>query len=469
VIPMTLPEIAAAVGGSVHDDPAGVTVRGPAFQDSRAPERDGLYVAFVGEQVDGHDFAGAAVGAGASAVLASRPVGVPAVVVDDVQVALARLARHVLDRLPEVTVLAVTGSQGKTSTKDLLAAVLTAAAPTVATRGSFNNEIGLPLTVLRADDRTRFLLLEMGARGVGHLAVLCEVAPPDVSLVLNVGKAHLGEFGSQADIAAAKGELVEALSAEGTAVLNADDPLVAAMAARTAARVLTFGTGAEADVRLTDVRLDGEGRPAMTLVRGEEAAPLTLRLVGEHQARNAAAAVAAATAVGIALDDACRVLGGVESLSQWRMEVRRRDDGLTVVNDAYNANPDSMEAALRALVAIGAGRGGATRTVAVLGEMRELGESSSAEHEAVGRLAVRLGVRQLVVVGDAARAVHQGALREGAQGEDAVLVADNDEAVRWLGEHARADDVVLVKASRGARLDVVAEALLRPAGMGDAR
>jgi len=204
----------------------------------------------------------------------------------------------------------------------------------VATRGSFNNEIGLPLTVLRADDGTRFLLLEMGARGVGHLAVLCEVAPPDVSLVLNVGKAHLGEFGSQADIAAAKGELVEALSAEGTAVLNADDPLVAAMAARTAARVLTFGTGAEADVRLTDVRLDGEGRPAMTLVRGEEAAPLTLRLVGEHQARNAAAAVAAATAVGIALDDACRVLGGVESLSQWRMEVRRRDDGLTVVNDA---------------------------------------------------------------------------------------------------------------------------------------
>jgi UDP-N-acetylmuramoyl-tripeptide--D-alanyl-D-alanine ligase len=460
VIPLTLPEVAEAVGGTVHDDPEGVTVRGPAFQDTRAPEPGGLYVAFVGEHVDGHDFAGAAVEAGAAAVLASRPVGVPAVVVDDVQTALGRLARHVLDRLAGITVVAVTGSQGKTSTKDLLAAVLAASSPTVATRGSYNNEVGLPLTVLRADEATRYLLLEMGARGIGHLTALCEVAPPDVSLVLNVGKAHLGEFGTQADIATAKGELVEALSEDGVAVLNADDPLVSAMAGRTAGRVLTFGTGPDADVRLTDVRLDAEGRPSMTLVHDGASVPLHLRLVGEHQARNAAAAVAAAAAVGIAPVDACRVLAGVESLSRWRMEVRRRADGLTVVNDAYNANPDSMGAALRALVAIGEGRGDAGRTVAVLGEMRELGESSAAEHEAVGRLAVRLGVRRLVVVGDAARAVHQGALLEGAQEEDAVLVADTDEAVRWLRAHAGPDDVVLVKASRAARLDLVAAGLL---------
>jgi UDP-N-acetylmuramoyl-tripeptide--D-alanyl-D-alanine ligase len=464
MIALTLQEIAAAVGGEVHDDPAGVTVRGPAFQDTRTPEPDGLYVAFVGANVDGHDYARAAVDAGAAAVLGSRPVGVPAVVVSDVQSALGKLARHVVDRLPGTTVLGVTGSQGKTSTKDLLTAVLSAAAPTVATRGSFNNEIGLPLTVLRAEAGTRFLLLEMGARGIGHLTALCAVAPPEVSLVLNVGKAHLGEFGTQADIAAAKGELVEALPDDGVAVLNADDPLVSAMATRTRARVLTFGTGEEADVRLTDVRLDDEGRPQMTLEHAGDRVTLELRLVGEHQARNAAAAAAAAVAVGIPLADACRVLSGVESLSQWRMEVRRRDDGLTLVNDAYNANPDSMEAALRALVAIGRGRAGAARTVAVLGEMLELGESSAAEHEAVGRLAVRLGVRQLVVVGDAARAVHQGALLEGAQGEDAVLVADNDEAVRWLARNTGPDDVVLVKASRGARLDVVADGLLRAAG-----
>jgi UDP-N-acetylmuramoyl-tripeptide--D-alanyl-D-alanine ligase len=469
MIPLTLHEIAAAVGGEVHDDPGGVTVRGPAFQDTRVPEQDGLYVAFAGANVDGHDFARDAVEAGAAAVLGSRPVGVPAVVVRDVQAALGQLARHVLDRLPEVTVLGVTGSQGKTSTKDLLTAVLSDAGPTVATRGSFNNEIGLPLTVLRADPGTRYLLLEMGARGAGHLAALCAVAPPDVSLVLNVGKAHLGEFGTQADIAAAKGELVEALDTDGVAVLNADDPLVSAMAARTRARTLTFGAGEAADVRLADVRLDDDGRPRMTLSHGDVRVPLSLRLVGEHQARNAAAAAAAAAAVGIPLEDACRVLAGVESLSQWRMEVRRRQDGLTLVNDAYNANPDSMEAALRALVAIGRGRGGAARTVAVLGEMLELGESSAAEHEAVGRLAVRLGVRQLVVVGDAARAVHQGALLEGAQGEDAVLVADNDEAVRWLARHTGPDDVVLVKASRGARLDLVADGLLQAGDAGDGR
>jgi UDP-N-acetylmuramoyl-tripeptide--D-alanyl-D-alanine ligase len=464
MIPLTLHEIAAAVGGEVHDDPDHVTVRGPAFQDTRTPEPDGLYVAFVGANVDGHDLAHDAVAAGAAAVLGSRPVGVPAVVVPDVQAALGSLARHVLDRLPEVRVLAVTGSQGKTSTKDLLTAVLSDSAPTVATRGSFNNEIGLPLTVLRADVSTRYLLLEMGARGAGHLTALCAVAPPDVSLVLNVGKAHLGEFGTQADIAAAKGELVEALADDGVAVLNADDPLVAAMATRTRARTLTFGAGEDADVRLSDVRLDHEGRPQLTLTHDGARIPLFLRLVGEHQARNAAAAAAAAAAVGIPLEDAGRVLSGIESLSRWRMEVRRRDDGLTLVNDAYNANPDSMEAALKALVAIGKGRGGEVRTVAVLGEMLELGESSAAEHEAVGRLAVRLGVRQLVVVGDAARAVHQGALSEGAQGEDAVLVADNEEAVRWLARHTGPHDVVLVKASRGARLDLVADGLLHGAG-----
>ena len=281
MIALTLPEIAAVVGGRVVDDPDGVVVTGAATVDSREVEPAGLFAAFVGERSDGHDFAGAAVAAGAAAVLGSRATGHPTVLVDDPRDALAALAHHVLGRLPEVTVLAVTGSQGKTSTKDLLAGVLAGHAETVATRGSFNNELGLPLTVLRAGPSTRFLLLEMGARGIGHLRELCAVARPDVSVVLNVGKAHLGEFGTQDDIATAKGELVEALDPTGVAVLNADDPRVAAMAARTAGRVVTFGRPTpprRAGVGLTDVRLDGQGRPAFTLVadgpqRAGDAAP----------------------------------------------------------------------------------------------------------------------------------------------------------------------------------------------------
>jgi UDP-N-acetylmuramoyl-tripeptide--D-alanyl-D-alanine ligase len=468
---MTLAEVAAVVGGTVHDDPTGVTVTGPAFVDSRDAEPGGLFAAFAGERVDGHDYADAAVQGGAAAVLGTRPVGHPGVVVEDPLDALARLARHVVERLPDLTVLAVTGSQGKTSTKDLLAAVLSDTADTVATRGSFNNELGLPLTVLRAGPTTRFLLLEMGARGIGHLRSLCEVARPDVSLVLNVGKAHLGEFGTREAIAEAKGEIVEALGDGGVAVLNADDPLVAAMSRRTTSRVTTFGTGRDAEVRLVDLTVDEDGRPSGTVVADGERVALRLRLVGEHQALNAVAAVAAARTVGITVADACRVLGEVETLSRWRMEVHRRDDGVTVVNDAYNANPDSTAAALRALAAIGrgaAGRGpGGSRTIAVLGEMRELGESSDPEHEEVGRLAVRLGVQHVVAVGEGARAVHRGAGDEIAgsrddddQRKESAFVEDRDAAVGWLREHVRPGDVVLVKASRGAGLDVVAAALL---------
>ena len=254
MIAMTLPEIAEVTGGVVHDD-AGVSVDGPAFVDSRAAEIGGLFLAVRGERVDGHDFAEAAIAGGAAAVLGSRPVGLPSVVVEDPVTALGRLARHVLTALNDLKVVAVTGSQGKTSAKDLLAQVLAGAGTTVATAGSFNNEIGLPLTALRATPETRFLVLEMGSSAIGDLSYLCEIAPPDVSVVLNVGKAHIGKFGSQSEIARAKGELVEALDADGTAVLNADDRLSAAMATRTRGTVRTFGESAGADVRLRDLSL----------------------------------------------------------------------------------------------------------------------------------------------------------------------------------------------------------------------
>ncbi|MDQ4008962.1 MAG: UDP-N-acetylmuramoyl-tripeptide--D-alanyl-D-alanine ligase, partial [Actinomycetota bacterium] len=310
MIPLSLTEVADAVGGRVHlaegEDAASVRVTGPAFVDSRAPEPGGLFVAVAGEHVDGHEFAQGAVEAGAAAALVSRPVAdVPCVVVegpggpdspdspdspDCVVPALGRLATAVLHRLPRCQVVGITGSQGKTSAKDLLAQVLDAAGPTVATSGSYNNEVGLPLTVLHADAETRFLVLEMGARHVGDIGYLTSLARPDVSVVLNVGVAHLGEFGSREGIAQSKGELVEALAEDGVAVLNADDPLVAAMASRTRGRVVTFGVSAGADVRVRDLSVDERGRPRFTLAAGEDSAEVALPLLGEHQAANAAAA-----------------------------------------------------------------------------------------------------------------------------------------------------------------------------------
>jgi UDP-N-acetylmuramoyl-tripeptide--D-alanyl-D-alanine ligase len=457
VIPLSVAEIAAIVGGTITDARDGgtsTTVTGPAFLDSRHPEPVGLFVALVGEHTDGHDHAEAAVAGGAAAVLGSRPTGVPTVVVADVQAALHTLAAEVLRRLrqadPALRVVAITGSSGKTSAKDMLAAVLSDAGPTVATYQSFNNELGLPLTVLRAGPGTAHLVLEMGARGIGHIAELCATAPPDVSLVLNVGLAHVGEFGSQEAIARAKGEIVEALGTDGVAVLNLDDPLVAAMAPRTRGRVRTFGRSPGADVRLESVEVDDLGRASFDLCEGDHRVGVRLRLLGEHQAANAAAVATAACALGLRLEAIGASLERIEALSPWRMELHERADGLVVVNDAYNANPDSMRAALETLAGIGRRTG--RRTVAVLGEMRELGESSAEEHRAVGRLTADLGIDEVVVVGEGARAIADGA-------RAASFYASMAEAADAVRDNVRGAEVVLVKASRAARLERLAAAL----------
>ncbi len=450
MIALRLDEIARVVGGTVHGD-ADVVVAGASYVDSREAVPDGLFVAIVGERVDGHAYA-----EGAHAVLGSRPTSAPTVVVEDPVAALGRLARHVVDRL-DLTLLALTGSQGKTGTKDYLASVLrTLAGPdrVVATGGNHNNELGVPLTVLGATADTRFLVVEMGARGIGHISYLCEIAPPRIAAVLNVGTAHVGEFGGREAIARAKGEIVEALPADGTAVLNAGDPLVAAMAPRTTARVLTFGE--RADVRWGPVELDELGRPGFRLEHGEGSAPVQLRQTGVHQVHNAAAAAAMALAAGFPLDDVAHALSGADAASPWRMEVSERPDGLVVVNDSYNANPDSMRAALEALTAIGGTRG--RRTVAVLGEMKELGPEHDPGHRAVGADAARLGVDVVVVVGEAAAGIAVGAQTSG--GPEVVRTAGRDDAVEWLGQNARPEDVVLVKASRGAALEWVAQQLL---------
>ncbi|WP_129309619.1 UDP-N-acetylmuramoyl-tripeptide--D-alanyl-D-alanine ligase [Streptomyces sp. L2] len=456
MIALSLAEIVSVVGGQTHDIPdPSVQVTGPVVRDSREVRDGSLFVAFVGERVDGHDFAAQVIEAGAAAVLASRPVGVPAIVVDDVQAALGALARHVVRRLG-ATLVALTGSAGKTSTKDLIAQVLMRHAPTVFTPQSLNNEIGLPLTALTATEETRFLVLEMGARGLGHIRYLTELTPPRIGLVLNVGTAHIGEFGGREQIAQAKGEMVEALPEDGAAILNADDPLVRAMASRTKAKVVLFGESAEADVRAENVRLTDSGQPSFRLHTPSGASDVTMRLYGEHHVSNALAAAAVAHELGMSASEIATALSEAGSLSRWRMEVTERPDGVTIVNDAYNANPESMRAALRALAAMGKGR----RTWAVLGKMAELGDEALAEHDAVGRLAVRLNVGKLVAVGGVeASWLQLGAYNEGSWGEESVHVSDAQAAVDLLRSELRPGDVVLVKASRSVGLESVAEAL----------
>ncbi|MFD3439989.1 UDP-N-acetylmuramoyl-tripeptide--D-alanyl-D-alanine ligase [Streptomyces sp. NPDC058685] len=468
MIALSLAEIAEIVGGQPHDipDPA-VRITGPVVIDSRQVGPGALFAAFAGERVDGHDYAERAVGAGAAAVLATRPVGVAAIIVPDVTAALGALARHVVERLGTTTV-ALTGSAGKTSTKDLIAQLLERKGPTVYPAGNLNNEIGLPLTALRADEGTQHLVLEMGARYIGDIRYLTGLVPPKVGLVLNVGSAHIGEFGGREQIAQAKGEIIENLppaDAGGVAVLNADDPLVRAMAPRTKARVVFFGEAESADIRAENVRLTHQGRPAFTLHTPTGCSDVTMRLYGEHHVSNALAAAAVAHELGMPVDEIALALSEAGTLSRWRMEVTERPDGVTIVNDAYNANPESMKAALRALAAMGgAAQAQGGRTWAVLGQMAELGDEALAEHDAVGRLAVRLNVSKLVAVGGReASWLQLGAYNEGSWGEESVHVSDAQAAIDLLRSELRPGDVVLVKASRSVGLELVAQALLENA------
>jgi UDP-N-acetylmuramoyl-tripeptide--D-alanyl-D-alanine ligase len=458
MIGLSLSEVAELTGGALTGA-AGARVTGKVTLDSRAVAPGDLFVAVVGERVDGHDFLGAAAAAGAVAALSTRADdALPTVVVDDPVLALGRLATGVHARLTagRLRTLGITGSSGKTSTKDLLGQVLATAGPTVSPPGSYNNDIGLPLTVLDADEETRFLVLEMGSRGPGHIARLCRIARPQIGVVLNVGSAHLGEFGSPEGTARAKGELVEALTEDGTAVLNADDPRVLGMASRTRARVLTTGRGPDAGVRATRGAVDEQGRAIFDLQVGEETHPVHLQVVGEHQVANALSAAGAALAAGMSPADVAAALSAATARSRWRMEVDRRADGVTVVNDAYNANPESMRAALAALTGLPA-----DRRIAVLGAMGELGADAPAEHERLGRDAAAAGIDLIVAVGPDAVGIAEGAAAAGRRtGEESVHVPDRAAARELLSEVLRPGDVVLLKASRAYGLELLAADLL---------
>ncbi|PTT22386.1 UDP-N-acetylmuramoylalanyl-D-glutamate--2,6-diaminopimelate ligase [Microbacterium sp. HMWF026] len=458
MIPTPLSHIADLLGGRLvvrRDDTPDTLVSGLVDTDSRLIEPGGVFVAKPGETTDGHLFVGTAVERGAVLALVERELDddVSQIVVPDVVAALGALASDVVARVRargDLKIVGITGSNGKTTTKNLLARILEAEGETVAPRASFNNEVGAPLTMLRVTDATRYLVSEFGASAPGAIARLAGLVTPDIGVVLMVGMAHAGGFGGIESTFHAKSELVTATREGGLAVLNADDPRVAAMepiARERGQDVRWFGRGERAQVRALDVEVSASGTRAELLVDGEPHT-LTLRVLGEHHVMNALAALAAATALGVAAADAIARLETVEIAERWRMQPMG-SDRVRIINDAYNASPDSMAAALRTLAQI---TGPGERTVAVLGAMSELGEYADEEHDRVGLLAVRLRIQRIVVIGPEARRMYLEAIAQGSWDGEAVFFADADAAFAYLETELRDGDRVLVKSSNSAGL-----------------
>lgn len=474
MIAFTAAEIAEITSGRLDADP-GITPLS-VVTDSREVTPGSLYVAKPGEHADGHDFLAAAFDAGAVLALVERPVAAPdgtsypSVVVADAVLAMGALAAEAVRRIraaraaagQELTVVGITGSAGKTTTKDLLAGILGARGQTVAPQGSYNGEVGVPLTVFKADTDTRYLVIEMGATGIGHIRYLVDMVRPDIGVVLGVGTAHAGEFGGVENIALAKGELVEGLADAGTAIINLDDDRVAAMRSRTRAEVLGFSAEGRNDAAVQGLNADtnAAGNPEFDLLLpgGDGPHRVSSRLIGAHHTGNLLAAAAAAHAAGVPGADIATALSSQAAASRWRMERTERADGVTIINDAYNANPESMRAALRTLADLGRGR----RTWAVLGAMLELGDDSIREHTAVGTQVVRLNISRLVVVGREARPLYVSAVQEGSWGDECIFTETADEAYELLDAELQPGDLVLFKSSNSVGLRHLGDRIALP-------
>ena len=458
MIALPLAEIAEILHGELRlhaPDTAETVVDGVVDTDSREMSTGSIFVAKPGEVTDGHNFVAAAADAGAALAIVERPVDVAIsqIVVPDAVAALADLAREVVARVRAggaLKIVGITGSNGKTTTKNFLARILADEGETVAPVRSYNNEVGAPLTMLRVTSSTRFLVSEFGAAGAGSIAHLAGLVNPDVSVVLMVGLAHAGGFGGIEETAKAKSELVAAARADGTAVLNIDDPRVWAMRGIVVERgmsVVGFGQHPDADVRADRIDVDAHGTAAVIHVDGEEI-PLRLQVLGAHHVHNALAAIAAARVLGVPAAASISRLETVEIAERWRMQPMG-SDRVRIINDAYNASPDSMAAALRTLAQIAAP---GERTVAVLGAMSELGETAGEEHDRIGLLAVRLNIQRIVVVGADARRLYLAAVGEGSWDGEAVHLPDADAAFEYLTGELRDGDRVLVKSSNSAGL-----------------
>ena len=477
MIELTAAEVAQAVSGRLRGVPDADQLRlTHADTDSRAMRPSALFIAKPGEVTDGHHFIDDALSAGAVLALAERetadPSGNPhpAVLVDDVVQAMGMLAREIVVRIRRhsaTTVIGVTGSAGKTTTKDLLAALLVPQGQTVAPQGSYNGEVGVPLTVFTAELETRYLIIEMGADAPGNIRALCDMVEPDIGVVLMVGTAHAGKFGGADKIAQTKGELAEL--ATDHVILNTDDAQVSAMADRASAPVTWFGADCApgaCTVTAEDVRQRPDGRMELTLsfAQAGAGAPISFRitsgLIGSHHVTNLLAAAAAAYRAGVQPADIAARLDGVGPSSRWRMERTEitwagQAEAVTILNDAYNANPESMREALRTLTILS--RDNQRRGVAVLGAMFELGDESIWLHHQVGETVVRLNIDLTLVVGDEAYALYRGAVAEGSWGAEVQWVASPDEAEAWLRAALQPGDIVLFKSSNSAGLRLLGD------------
>jgi UDP-N-acetylmuramoyl-tripeptide--D-alanyl-D-alanine ligase len=448
MIPMQASEIAVVVNGTLHGSE--VLVSEEPVIDSRVAIDGSLFLAVQGENVDGHGYVDDAFARGAVLAITSKPVSQRHIIVDDVVAALGKLAQHVRSNLLDLTVIGITGSQGKTTTKELLASILSSAAPTVAPHGNFNNEIGAPISLLHCTETTKYCIVEMGARHPGDIAHLCSIAQPNIGVVLRVGSAHVGEFGSMQAIAETKSELIQSLGPEGIAILGTYDDFTPAMARAHKGKTLTFGESSECDIRATDTEVR-EGRAHFDLITPEGRSAVGLRIVGLHQVANALAVASVATVLGFSLDQIASGLSTAESEAKWRMEIEELPS-LVLINDAYNASPEATAAALQTLALFAQERGG--ESWAFLGKMHELGESSNTDHAAIGTLASELGIDHLVCVG----APEYAASISASSAISIHRCADIAEAIE-VANNLSKGDVVLVKASRSEKLEILADAI----------
>jgi len=448
MITLQASEIAKIVGGELIGDD--LAVNAPPVFDSNSATSGSIFLALKGEKADGHKYIDAAFANGAVLAIVTAPSAKRCIVVKDVLTALNKLAAHVREALPDLTVIAITGSQGKTTTKDLLQHILESVGSTVAPQGNFNNELGTPITLLQCDASTKFCILEMGARHIGDIAALCEMAKPNIGVVLRVGTAHIGEFGSAEAVATAKSEMISSLNNSAVAILGQYDPFTQKMQSLHDGKIITFGESTAADVRATDIEIR-EGRPHFDLVTSAGRAAVGLRIVGIHQVANALAAAAVATTLGASIDLIAGALSTAELHSKWRMEISEIT-GVVLINDSYNSSPESAEAALRTLVLFAQERGG--QSWAFLGKMHELGASSRDRHAGIGTLASELGIDHLVCVAAPEYADEIGTICA----MDVHLLESKSEALSLVTQ-IRSGDVILVKASRAETFEEIAQGI----------
>lgn len=450
MISLSIAEIAQAMNGTILRGNPDQIISGPVETDSRLIVLGGIFFAKIGEHEDGHDYVASALAAGAALAIVSRSlsdVAIDQIKVSDTVAALSQLAKFVLERVRsagQLKVIGITGSNGKTSTKNMLEKILSNRGETVAPVASFNNEVGLPLTVLRLTSSTKYLILEMGAAGVGSIERLASWTLPDIGIQLKVGMAHAGEFGGIEITEKIKAEMMPFIQT--SAILNFDDPRVRLFAFD--GKRVGFGMAADSDFRLISTEISLAG----TILKFEHQSnqyTVTLKILGEHQAMNVLAAIAAANELNVSVDDSILALSKMELAERWRMQLIKSPNGYWVINDAYNASPDSMRAALQTLAVLG--RSG-HKTIAVLGYMAELGEFSNDEHDSIGRLVVRLNIDQLFVVGQEAKLIHMAASQEGSWDGESVFIDSISNAVEIIGDRLEPGDIVLVKASNIAGL-----------------